>query len=225
MKLFVLLTSALLLTISANSQVSYALFAGPQATTAIYSIQGVKQSTKYKYGFQAGALLKVPFENRLSFSPGIYYSMKGYKVNFTRFVYPPDPNAKDNDTRIHTLETAFLLQYDFTKAKDPSGSFEDHFFIRIGPTLDFQLFGHEKFNTMPTGSVSRKMSYGFDKYGHYSANALIHLGYETASGLMIYGFYSHGMTSINNADDGPRIRHQAFGVCFGKYFNVKKVNK
>ena len=221
MKLLVSLIAIFLLTITANSQVSLALFAGPQATTAIYSANSVKQSTKYKFGFQAGALLKVPFENRLSFTPALYYSMKGYKVAFTQFVYPPDITAKDNDTRIHTLETAFLLQYDFSSDKESAGSVKNHCFIRLGPSLDFQLFGHENYNTMPAGSVSRSMPYGFDKYGHYSANAIIQFGFESGKGMMIYAHYSYGLANINNADDGPKIRHQAFGVSFGKYLHHK----
>ncbi|MEI9808721.1 MAG: hypothetical protein WDO16_13155 [Bacteroidota bacterium] len=46
--------------------------------------------------------------------------------------------AADNNTSIHTFELAFLLQYDL--GKNPQ-----HFFIKAGPSLDFQLAGKEKF--------------------------------------------------------------------------------
>jgi hypothetical protein len=194
----------------AQGQVDWAFFGGPQATSAHYSQGDTSQKTQYKYGFHAGMSLKVPFDKQLYFVPQLYYSMKGYKATFNRSISLPDPSATDNDTRIHTLETAFLLQFDF---KDKPG----HGFFRTGPSLDFQLFGHEKFNT-PSGEVSRSMKYGYNDYGHFSANWILQLGYESPGGFMIYGLYSPGITNISNQDEGPKIRHQAFGITIGKYF-------
>lgn len=159
--------------------------------------------------------LKVPFENRLYFAPSAFYSMKGYKAAYTHFAYPPDTLATDNNTTFHTFETAFLLQYDFS-------SQPNHFLVKFGPSLDFHLFGKEKFNTA-TGLVSRNTPFGFDKYGHYSANFLLNFGYEMKSGFFILGQYTHGIASINNADGGPRIRHRAFGIAIGKYLGRNKI--
>ncbi|HEV7779994.1 MAG TPA: porin family protein [Chitinophagaceae bacterium] len=214
-KLFI--SSAFLLgVLSASSQVEFGIFAGPQMTSVNYKIQGVKQKNESKYGFQAGAALKVPFENKLYFTPMAFYSMKGYKVTLNRFVYPPDVNATDNNTTFHNFELAALLQYDFS-------SKPAHLFIRIGPSLDFQLFGKEKFNLNGGGSVNRKLKFGPGEYGHYLANYLAHLGYETASGFMIFAQYTHGAANMNNADGGPAIRHRAYGISIGKYFNRKKI--
>jgi hypothetical protein len=204
------MAAGLLMALSVHSQVQFSAFAGPQFTTASYNLQGVKQETTNKYGFQAGMGMKVPFEGRLYFAPAIYYSLKGYKVKFTRFAFPPDATATDNNTTFHTVETAALLQYDF------SGK-PDHFFIKAGPSLDFQLFGKEKFTT-PLEEVDRNIPFGYDKYGHYSANMLFHFGYEMKNGFFIYGQYSHGLASINNADNGPSIRHRVFGISIGKFF-------
>ena len=194
---------------SSKSQVRLNLFAGPQVSGASYNVSGVKQKTKHKYGFQVGAGLKVPFEERIYFAPAVFYSMKGYKVNFTRFAYPPDTLALDNNTLFHTVETAFLLQYDFGKQPD-------HFFIKAGPSLDFHLFGTEKYNTA-TGKQDRKIPFGYDKYGHYSANMILQLGYETKNGFFLFGHYSHGLANISNADYGPKIRHRAAGLSIGKF--------
>lgn len=200
----------------ANSQVQWSIFAGPQATAARYTILNEKQKQELKYGFHAGVGLKVPFENQLYFAPEAYYSLKGYKVNFTQFVYPPGPEAKNNNTTIHTFELAALLQYDF--GKNPN-----HFFMKAGPSLDFQLFGREKFDTTG-GSVDRKMKFSTDgEYGIVGGNLIIQLGYETQSGLFVSAKYTHGAGSINNEDGGPKIRHRVYGFTIGKYLNRKKL--
>lgn len=199
--------------LTAYSQPQFNVFGGPQTSFSSYAVEGVKQETSNKYGFQAGLGMKVPFEGRLYFSPALFYSMKGYKVKYTRFAYPPDITATDNNTTFHTVETAFLLQYDFNDAPN-------HLFIKAGPSLDFHLFGNEKFNT-PMGMVDRKTPFGYDKYGHYSANMLLQLGYEMKNGFFVFGQYSHGLGSINNADGGPRIRHRVLGISIGKVLKGK----
>lgn len=218
MKFLSLTVIALLTTLFANSQDHpvFNIFAGPQATTVNYSIAGKKQETDMKIGFQAGIGMKVQVENRLYFAPAVYYSMKGYKVNYNRFNSLPDTNATNNNTTIHTFESAALLQYDFSANAS-------HFYFKAGPGLDFQLFGNEKFDKMPSGSVDRKMKFSYGDYGHFSANAIAQLGYESNGGLIIFAQYTHGLASINNFDGGPQIKHRVFGISIGKYLNRKKI--
>jgi hypothetical protein len=205
-----------LFTTAIISQNQLGIFAGPQVTSAKYSVLNVGQKTENKYGFHVGVTMKVPFESNLFFAPEAFYSLKGYKVAFTTYAYPPDASAVDNNTTIHTFELAALLQVDL-------GSKPSHFYIKAGPSLDFQLFGKETYNLKTGGSVSRNMKWGPAEYGRYSANLLARLGYETKSGFMIFGQYTHGPASINNADFGPRIRHRAYGISIGKYINRKKI--
>ncbi len=208
---------SIFVTLTANSQFEFGFFAGPQATGARYTILNQKQKNEMKYGFQAGVGLKVPFENNLYFSPAAFYSLKGYKVAFTQFVYPPDSNAIDNNTTIHSFELAALLQYDLSN--NPG-----HLFIKAGPSLDFHLFGKETYNLNAGGTVSRNMPFSADgDYGHFSANMLMQIGYETGNGFMFFAQYTHGMASTNNTDGGPKIRHRAYGISIGKYFNRKKI--
>jgi len=209
-----LLAATLLISLQNFSQVQTFIFAGLQGNNASYKINDVKQNTSFKIGGQAGLGLKVPFDGRLSFVPSVFYSLKGYKVDFNRSSPYPDPTAVLNDVSIHCVELAALLQHDFTN--DPG-----HFFFRIGPTLDFQLFGHEEFKTNTGGTVSRSMEFDFDKYGHYSGNALFHFGYETES-FFIFGQYTFGLASINNYDEGPRIRHRDVGLSAGFYLKKRK---
>jgi len=216
MKKIILLSAFIALILACHSQPRFSIFAGPQTSTVKYSVTDIKQSAQNKYGFQAGFGWKIPFENHLFFSPAAFYSLKGYKVKFNRYAFPPDTAATDNKTSIHTFELAFLLQLDL-------GNQPDHFFIKAGPSLDFQLAGKEKFHLKNGTLVDRGMGYGFTQYGHYSANLLIQLGFETKDGLLFFGQYSLGLGNLNNADGGPSIRHRVLGLCIGKYFNHKKV--
>jgi Outer membrane protein beta-barrel domain len=216
MKKTILLSVLIVITFACYSQSLFGIFAGAQASTAKYTIAGVKQPSGYKYGFQAGFGWKIPFETRLFFSPAAFYSLKGYKVKFNHYSYPPDTLAIDNNTTIHTFELAFLLQFDMGKQPD-------HFFLKAGPSLDFQLIGKEKFNLKTGGSVDRNMVYSFGEYGHYAASLLMQLGFETRSGFMIFGQYTLGLANLNNADDGPQIKHRVYGISIGKYFNKKKI--
>jgi hypothetical protein len=201
----------LLLTCSVNSQVQFGIFAGPQVTDVRYKINGKRQESSIKIGVNAGLQMKVPFENKLSFAPSIMYNLRGYKVKFDSPTFPPDSSAVDNNTSFHTIELAFLLQHDFNL--EPG-----HFFIRFGPSLDFALFGNEKFNTNTNGKVDRSMKFGFADYGHYLASAIIQFGYEAKNGLFVYGHYNYSLTTMNNSDYGPGIANRAAGFTVGKYF-------
>jgi hypothetical protein len=216
MKSFLPVSIILLMTLVARTQPAWNIFAGPQVNSAHYVVAGEKQNTKMKGGFQAGIGCKVPFDNNISFSPAIFYSLKGYKVNLNHAGFPPDSSAIDNNTMIHTLEVAGLLQFDFNTQPE-------HFFIKAGPSLDFQVYGHEKFDLNSGSAVSRKMKYGFGDYGRYSANFLAQFGYENGNGLIVFFQYTRGITSINNADDGPKILHRVYGISIGKYLHGKKI--
>jgi len=206
----------LLLTITASCQVEYGLFAGPQATGVRYMINDIKQESSLKIGVNAGFQMKVPFEGRLSFAPSIMYNLRGYKVKFDSPSFPPDLSAIDNNTSFHTIELAFLLQHDFNL--EPG-----HFFIRFGPSLDFALFGNETFNTNMNSTVDRPMKFSFADYGHYLASAILQFGYEAKNGWFVYAHYNYSLTSMNNADNGPRIGNRAAGFTIGKYLKRNKV--
>ena len=209
-------TIILLLTLSANSQVEYGVFAGPQLTGARYTIRGHKQESTSKIGVNAGFQMKVPFEGRLSFAPSVMYNLRGYKVKFDRPAFPPDSSATDNNTSFHTFELAFLLQHDFNLKPG-------HYFFRAGPSLDFVLLGNETFNTNMNTTVDRQMKFSFADYGAYLASIILQFGYEAKNGLYFYAHYNYGLISMNNADNGPRINNRAIGFTIGKYFKKKNV--
>jgi hypothetical protein len=199
-----------------NSQVQFGVFAGPQITGVRYIIDDRKQESSSKLGVNAGLQMKVPFEGRLSFAPSIMYNLRGYKVKFDAPSFPPDLTAVDNNTTFHTIELGFLLQHDFNL--EPG-----HFFIRFGPSLDFALFGHEEYNTTTNGKVERAMKFSFADYGHYLASAIVQFGFEAKNGLFVYAYYNYSLTTMNNADYGPRIDNRAAGFTIGKWFKNKKI--
>jgi len=200
----------------AHTQVRFAVYAGPQATTANYKVKEQKQPTSWKYGAMAGVSVKVPFDKQLFFFPSIYYSLKGYKVTLNNPSFPPTEFAKNNNTTIHTIEIAPMFQVDITKK--PA-----HPFVRFGPAVDFAFSGKEKFDTVSrtggVGTVERPMIFSFGDYGRFTAQANIHVGYETDNHLMFFAFYEHGFGSLNNADGGPRILHRIVGISVGWLFN------
>jgi hypothetical protein len=193
-----------------SAQTRFNLSGGPQLVTVRYVVGDAKQNVTAKPGFQFGFGAKIEFENHLFFSPAIFYSYKGYKVKLDQPADPPDLAAINNNTSIHTLETAFLLQYDFSKR--PS-----HFFIKLGPSLDFQLYGREQYDRSDQIHVSRQMNYGYTSYGRYAASAILHAGYEFKS-YILSAYYEYGLSDLNNADDGPSIKYRIGGITFGRYF-------
>ena len=206
---------ALLITIFVNCQIYFAASAGPQATGVKYIVDHKKQESSMKLGVNAGLQVKIPLEGRLYFAPSIMYNLRGYKVKYSAPPDLPNPEAIDNNTSFHTIELGFLLQHDFKMAPG-------HFFIRFGPSLDFALLGHEKYNTQTT-SVERAMPFNFANYGHYLASAIVHFGYEFKNKWYVYGHYNYSIGTMDNVDYGDYIGNRAIGISIGYYFKTSKV--
>jgi hypothetical protein len=213
-KVFVILCF-LFLSFWANAQVQFASFAGGQATSARYLVNGIKQPNKYKPGTMAGVAVKVEFDNQLYFFPAVYYMLKGYKVTLNNPAFPPSELAKSVDANIHTIEVAPLFQIDFNKKIS-------HLFVRFGPSVDFAFHGTQSIDTSHISGVRqtifRPMVFAFTEYGRYTAQANLHFGYETGKGLMLFAFYERGFGSMNNHDGGPKIFHRIIGLSAGWLF-------
>ena len=194
-------------------QHTFGIFGGPQMTSAKYKVREVKQPTDFVPGLQAGITVKIPFENNLYFSPSLYYSHKGYKVKLNAPALPPDSLAINNKTSLHTIEFAPLLHFDFSNR--PS-----HFFVKLGPAIDFAISGKEEFDTKEGKRVNRKMRFSVTNYyGPFTAQGILHFGYESERGLVVFAHYAEGMGSLNNTDGGPDIKHRVAGISLGWYFN------
>jgi len=207
----VLIFSFILALAQLSSQAQFRIFAGPQMSSANFSIRNAKQSTEFKQGFMAGIGLTNAVEGPLYFSPSLYFSQKGYKVSFDRPVFPPDSAARNNNTTINALCFAPLLQLNFSKGKS-------HLFVRFGPAIDFALSGKEIFDTAAGKQVNRSMEFSSVGYSPATAYANVHLGFEHKSGFSIFANYEHGLSNLNNADLGPMILHRVVGLALGWKF-------
>ncbi|HVF81404.1 MAG TPA: porin family protein [Flavisolibacter sp.] len=190
----------------ANAQLT--VFGGPQISSANYTIREIGQPTKHKTGFMAGLGLSSVIEGPVYFAPALYYSKKGYEVTFNQRAIPPDTNAINNNTAIHTIELAPLVQVNFSKKPN-------YLFLRFGPAIDFALSGTETFDSSNIKQVSRQMVFDFAVYSYVTTSAILHLGYQHQSGFTIFAHYSLGLSSLNNNDGGPVIRHRIAGVSAG----------
>ena len=199
-----------------KAQVQPGIFGGLHLSSAMYSVSSTKQSTNFKYGVHAGIECKIPFENRLSFTPAVGYRLMGYKVIFNTPSYPPDILARNNNTSFHEADVDLLFQFDLSK--NPK-----HFFVKAGPSFDFILFGREKFDLLTGQHVERNMKFSvLDSYGRYDAAAVVQLGYETSAGFTVSADYVQGLFSMNNEDNGPTIKNYLIGITFGKLLRPKK---
>jgi hypothetical protein len=207
----------LLMVISENlrSQVRTGFFLGPQVTSTNYKIMDKEQPTEYKIGGQAGITAKIPVEYQLYFAPSVYYSLKGYKVTLNNPSFPPGEDAVSNNVSVHTIEIAPLLHFDLSKKAA-------HPFIQFGPAIDIALFGKEKIVLKNGTEVDRNMKFSFGDYGRFTSSAIARVGYEMQNGIFFFGNVTYGLGSMNNADNGPKIRHRVYGVSVGKYFSAKE---
>lgn len=201
--------------ISFYGQSQLTIFGGPQQVSADYKINDITQPTEYKTGFMAGVSLRSFLEGPIYFAPHLYYSQKGYKVVFNQQAYPPDSGAINNNTTIHTIELAPLVQINFSKKAS-------YLFLRFGPAFDANISGKEIFDSVGNKRVERKMPFSFFQYGFVTVSGIAHLGYQHQSGLTIFGHYNYGLASLNNADFGPKIFHRIYGITAGWKFGKKK---
>jgi len=192
--------------LKADAQLS--IYAGPQLTSAKYFIRDVKQATESKTGFMAGVGLKSFLEGPVYFSPMLYFSRKGYKVTFDRPAFPPDSGAVNNDVTVNTIELAPLVQINFSKKSS-------YLFLRVGPSFDFNISGHEEFDSLSGKHISRDMKFSFGDYSYATVSVNAQLGFQHRSGFVLFAHYGYGLGSLNNADYGPRIYHRVAGISLG----------
>lgn len=191
------------------------VFAGPQVSSAHYTVRGTEQATDSKTGFSAGLGLKTLLEGPVYFSPVLYYTQKGYKVSFNQRAFPPDSAAKNNDVTVHAIELAPLFQINFSKKAN-------YGFLRFGPSADFAIKGSETFDSTGNKRVSRDMVFSFGDYSFVTLSANVEVGFQHKSGLVIFAHYQHGLTNLNNADYGPTIFHRIAGLSVGYKLGRKR---
>lgn len=194
------------------AQTKFGIFGGPQTTDVNYVINGETQVTEQKDGYQAGISLKLPLEKFLYFAPALYYSKKGYKVVFSQPSNPPNIEAINNNTEIHSVDLALLVNIDFSKSRS-------HIFLKFGPSVEYIVSGKEQFDLRNGGSIEKEMTRSFiGDYSPITASGIAHLGYQAKFGLFIFGHYGYGIGNLSNERSGPKIHYRVAGVSLGNEF-------
>ncbi len=171
---------------------------------ATYS--GVKQPYDAKSGFGVAALIKIPFDGVLHFSPFVGYNMRGFTIK------PKTGSIKKEEFTLHYLDIVPALSLDFPVN-------DNAFVISAGPYLGITNFGHLK-NTDENGAVqSGKIKFGYDSYGWFDVGLSTSIGYHMKK-FFIEAGYTHGFACINNNEefDGRNIQNRMLSLNFGYYF-------
>ncbi|RYY95348.1 MAG: PorT family protein [Chitinophagaceae bacterium] len=207
---------ATLFSLAASAQkTEFGFLAGPQYTTASYSLHGKEQVTKGKFGGHVGAIVKIPFEGRLFFTPSLYYSLKGFSVALTDTSSNPGIDAVTNDIRLHTAELSPLFTVYVGRHTDRGP------YVQFGPSIDMNLAGTEHITLNDGREVKRSMKFEGDSYSRFTPSLVFRFGVETSKGLFFNAHILQGVGSLNNNDLGPSIRQRVIGVSVGKIFRRK----
>lgn len=162
------------------------------------------------HGGYAGAMLKIPFDNRLFFVPQIDVSYRGMKTDSLQ------RNQYSSITEFH-LRVQPLLQLNFKHPQEKVNTL----FVEFGPSVGFGLTGKQTKQDANNNSIKGKLKYGFTNYGRYDANWHTGIGYETTNGLRILLEYAHGLGNMINTDDGPILKYRNISLGVGYWFGKK----
>ncbi len=162
-------------------------------------------------GGYAGVMMKIPFDNRLFFTPQIDFNYRGMQTN----ALPLNTYSKLNEVQFRLMP---VVQIDL---KHPSQN-ENTLFIMTGPSLGFGLIGKQTKQDGAGVPTNAKLRYGYQHYGMYDASWHAGLGYETTSGLRILIDYTYGLGNMINTDEGPSLRYHTVSAGIGYWFGRKK---
>jgi hypothetical protein len=215
MKQFALLILVLLLLTSSNyaqdlGKVLFGVKGGYNLNLSTF-VTNKTQKTKPVHGGHIGAMLKVPFENRLYFVPQIDASYRGMVTDSLQ----KNQFSKITEAQIRVMP---LLQIELTNPEKQANTF----FLELGPSLGFGFWGKQTKQDAAGVPVSRSLKYGFSDYGFVDASWHTALGYETTGGLRLKLEYAHGLSNMINTENGPTLKYMNISVGIGYWFGKKK---
>jgi hypothetical protein len=191
----------------ASAQARFGLRAGVNSVNAyVVAPDGTRPGTSAGTGFYAGGIMKIPFDNKLYFVPGIQYSYKNYTIHYN------DADLTSCKMHLTYIEIPLLLNYDFKK----SGNY---FFVQAGPSFSVALSGKQDDITPGQASHTEELKFAYSSFGRYEANAVFNAGFHFKNNLSVIGGYALGLGTIVNDDNGPVIKHRMFSFGLGYLFN------
>lgn len=190
-----------------GAQVKIGVKGGMSYTSAKAVYTGVKQSVGYTGGFGAGAMLNIPFDGVLHFSPSVMINRRGFIIN-----NPAGSTHKKEQYGITYLDIIPALSTDFEKGSNA-------FSIGLGPVFGFTNFGKLQITDSAGVKGSQNLKFGYGSYGWFD------LGLNTSisarfNKFMVELAWYNGFANINNKEetDGRNMQHRAFSFNIGYYF-------
>lgn len=206
-KLFLLLFATTLFVTSVSAQdlgkIYYGVKGGYNFILSSYSVG----KTKPMHGGYIGVMMKIPFDNRLHFSPQIDLSYRGMQT---------DSLTKNQLSKVTELQLRVfpLMQFDFKRPEENANTM----FVQFGPSIGFGMIGNQTKQDNTGRPVDTKLKYGFEYYGQFDASWHAGLGYETTSGLRLLLDYAYGLSNMINTDEGPRLKYHTISAGIGYWF-------
>jgi hypothetical protein len=197
--------AAFVLFATATAQVKLAVKGGWNycTTRAVYA--NVKQPSGFTNGYGIGALLKMPFDGVLHFSPSVMVNKKGFIIK------PSGTNTKEQYSLVY-VDLVPSLSVDFEKG-------DNSFVISLGPDIAITNFGKLKITGNNGVTTSQNLKFGYGEIGWFDVGLNASVGYHMKKIFVELG-YTNGLASINNNEeiDQRNIRNRMLSLNIGYYF-------
>jgi hypothetical protein len=169
-----------------------------------------KVSSKPVHGGYAGVMMKIPFDNRLSFAPHVDVAYRGAA---TDSIHPSNySSVKEFQMRVMPL-----LQIDFKHPDEKANTL----FVHFGPSVEFGLKGKQVLQDASNNKQKGDLRYGYQRYGRYDASWRTGIGYETTGGLRVLLEYAHGLGNMINTENGGTIKYRVVSLGVGYWLGKK----
>jgi hypothetical protein len=209
-KIVLSLLSVTVIATAANAQLAIAPELGLNLSNITGKSGGVSSDTKMKAGLSVGAVIDLNLTDNISFQPGVFYRMTGYKSDFA---------GTDITANVNTIEIPLNFQYKFGEAG------HNYFFAGVGPYVGYNFSGKVK-----GGGTTTDLEIGTDKVKDnikpLDFGAGINAGYAMTNGFYARAHYQMGFANLDPISDADNTMHtSAIGVTVGYYLNAHKAHK
>lgn len=162
------------------------------------------------HGGFAGVMMKIPFDNRLSFTPHVDFCYRGTQTDSLQ----PNQFSSVKEFQMRIMP---LLQIDFKHPDEKANSL----FVHFGPSVEFGISGKQVKQDAANTKLNENLKYGYQRYGRYDASWRTGIGYETTNGLRLLLEYAHGLGNMINTEGGGTIKYRAISLGIGYWLGKK----
>ena len=177
---------------------------------------GLSVTSDGKVGLTVGLLADVSVAKNLTFQPGVNFTQKGSKFNFS-----DGGQSMESTQTLNYLELPLNFIYNA-----PTGS--GKFFAGLGPVLGFGVSGKAKSKVTGEAEESGDIKFGSnidtDQYKPFEFAGNLLAGYEFSNGFFAAANYNMGLSNlaIGSDTDNSSLKNRYFGFKIGYKFGFKK---